>query len=162
MCVTPLLPRNTSSIVDPVTLQDISAPFEGNATLSPDGRWLAVQRYDLTTGGQELVLIEAASGAEERIEPPPGYGLVNVEWRPGHTELWAPLYQMTYDGTMDAPRTLIKQPGVPAVELLPPCELPPCELPPCELPPTACASFSSPPQPLSNSKAINELLTSGK
>ena len=34
---------------------------------------------------------------------------------PGHTELWAPLYPMTYDGNMVAPRTLIKRPGVPAL-----------------------------------------------
>ena len=107
-----------STIVDPVTLEDISAPFQGNATLSPDGRWLALERYDLTGGGvQEMVLIEAASGAEERIGTPPGYGTVNVRWRPGHTELWAPLYQMTYDATVVAPGTLIKRPGEPALEI---------------------------------------------
>jgi hypothetical protein len=105
-----------TTLVDPVTLQDLSAPFQGNATPSPDGRWLALQRYDPATGTQEMVLVEAASGAEERIETA-GYVVNGFNWRPGHTELWAPLYPMTYDGNMYVPRTLIKRPGQPALEI---------------------------------------------
>jgi hypothetical protein len=101
----------SSSILDPVTLEDLFTPIEHDPiSVSPDRRWLLVDHGV----GQGVTFIDGVTGDREDVPPLDSITPFNHEWRPGHAEVWfmASIYRP------DSPPpalTWIKAPGKPAI-----------------------------------------------
>jgi hypothetical protein len=100
----------TSSILDPVTLQDLFTPIENDPiSVSPDRRWLLVEHND-----RSLTFIDGVTADREDFAPHDVGMQFTHEWRPGHAEVW--FLASVYDP--DSPPsavTWIKAPGKPAI-----------------------------------------------
>jgi len=100
-----------SSVLDPVTLQDLFTPIENDPiSVSPDRRWLLVDHGS----GQGFTFIDGVTGDREEFAAPDQGTPYNHEWRPGHAEVWfqASVY---YPDSPPSAVVWIKAPGKPAI-----------------------------------------------
>lgn len=101
----------TSTIVDPITLEDLFTPIENDPiSVSPDRRWLLVDHG----AGRGVTFIDGVTGDREDVPPLDSSTPFNHEWRPGRAEVW--FMASVYSSASPPPAiTWIKAPGRPAI-----------------------------------------------